>query len=67
MVIMKVIIFIALYLLIVFLEKRDNNYLCGSIFGLVAETGMMITWLNALLFGSKSPKILSSLEVEASR
>jgi hypothetical protein len=36
MVIMKVIFFIALYLLIVFLEKRDKNYLCDTILGLVA-------------------------------
>lgn len=30
MVIMKVIFFIALYFLIIFLEKRCNNYLCGD-------------------------------------
>ncbi len=48
MVIMKVIFFIALYFLIMFLEKRDNNYLCGAILRLVAGMGMTITWLNAL-------------------
>ncbi len=48
MVLMKVIFFIALYLFIVFLEKRENNYLCGAILGLVAGMGMTITWLNAL-------------------
>ncbi len=49
MVIMKVIFFIALYFLIVFLEKRDNNYLCGAVLGLVAGMGMTITWMNALV------------------
>ena len=48
MVIMKVIFFIALYFLIVFLEKRDN-YLCGAVLGLVAGMGMTITWMNALV------------------
>ncbi len=47
MVIMKVIFFIALYFLIVFLEKRDN-YLCGAVLGLVAGMGMTVTWMNAL-------------------
>ena len=48
MVIMKVIFFAALYILIVFLEKQDNNYLCGAILGLVAGMGMTVTWMNAL-------------------
>jgi len=48
MVIMKVVFFIALYFLIVFLEKRDNNYLCGAVLGLVAGMGMTVTWMNAL-------------------
>jgi len=48
MVIVKVIFFIALYFLIMFLEKRDNNYLCGAILGLVAGMGMTVTWMNAL-------------------
>jgi len=49
MVIMKVIFFIALYFLIVFLEKRGNNYLNGAILGLVAGMGMTVTWMNALV------------------
>ena len=49
MVIMKVIFFIALYFLIVFLEKRGNNYLCGAVLGLVAGMGMTVTWMNALV------------------
>jgi hypothetical protein len=48
MVLMKVIFFTALYLLIQYLEKRDN-YLCGAVLGLVAGMGMTITWLNALI------------------
>jgi len=48
MVIVKVIFFIALYFLIMFLEKRDNNYLCGAILGLVVGMGMTVTWMNAL-------------------
>jgi hypothetical protein len=48
MVIIKMIFFIALYLLIVFLEKRGNNYLCSAILGLVAGMGMTVTWMNAL-------------------
>jgi hypothetical protein len=48
MVIVKVIFFAALYLLIVFLEKRSNNYLCGAILGLVMGMGMTVTWMNAL-------------------
>jgi hypothetical protein len=48
MVIMKVIFFVALYFLIVFLEKQSNNYLCGAILGLVAGMGMTVTWMNAL-------------------
>ncbi|CAG1008133.1 MAG: hypothetical protein OIN86_01780 [Candidatus Methanoperedens sp.] len=47
MVIMKMIFFIALYFLIMFLEKRDNH-LCGAVLGLVAGMGMTITWLNGL-------------------
>ena len=47
-VVMKVIFFIALYFLIVFLEKRDNNYLCGAVLGLVTGMGMTVTWMNAL-------------------
>ena len=47
MVIMKLIFFIALYFLIVFLEKRDNH-LCGAILGLIAGMGMTVTWMNAL-------------------
>ena len=49
MVIMKVVFFIALYFLIVFLEKRGNNYLCGAVLGLVAGMGMTVTWMNALV------------------
>ncbi len=49
MVIMKVIFFAALYFLIAFLEKRDNNYLCGAVLGLVAGMGMTVTWMNALV------------------
>ncbi|MDL5502446.1 MAG: hypothetical protein QSU88_04440 [Candidatus Methanoperedens sp.] len=49
MVIMKVIFFVALYLLIVFLEKQGNNYLCGAVLGLVAGMGMTVTWTNALV------------------
>ena len=49
MVIVKVIFFIALYFLIMFLEKRDNNYLCGAILGLVVGMGMTVTWMNALV------------------
>ena len=45
MLIMKAIFLIALYLLIVFLEKRDYNYLCGAILGLVAGMGMTIRML----------------------
>jgi hypothetical protein len=41
--------YIALYLLIVFLEKRNNNYLCGAVLGLVAGMGMTVTWMNALV------------------
>jgi hypothetical protein len=48
MVIVKVIFFIALYFLIMFLEKRENNYLCGAILGLVAGMEMTVTWMNAL-------------------
>lgn len=48
MLVMKVIFFIALYFLIMFLEKRDENYLCGAILGLVAGMGMTVTWMNAL-------------------
>ena len=48
MVILKMIFFVSLYLLIVFLEKRGNNYLCGAILGLVAGMGMTVTWMNAL-------------------
>jgi hypothetical protein len=52
MVIVKVIFFTALYFLIMFLEKRDNNYLCGAILGLVVGMGMTVTWMNALaIFG----------------
>ncbi len=49
MLIMKVIFFIALYFLIAFLEKRDNNYLCGAVLGMVAGMGITITWMNALV------------------
>jgi hypothetical protein len=48
MLIVKVIFFIALYFLIMFLEKRDN-YLCGAILGVVVGMGMTITWKNALV------------------
>ena len=48
MVIVKIIFFTALYFLIVFLEKRGNNYLCGAILGLVVGMGMTVTWMNAL-------------------
>ena len=52
MLLMKVVFFTALYFLIVFLEKRDNNYLCGAILGLIAGMGMTVTWMNALaIFG----------------
>ena len=50
MVIMKTFFFIGFYFLIILLEKRDNNYLCGAILGLVVGMGMTITWLNAQLF-----------------
>jgi hypothetical protein len=49
MVIMKVIFFIAMYFLIMFLEKKHNNYLCGAVLGLVAGMGMTVTWMNALV------------------
>jgi hypothetical protein len=48
MVIVKLIFFAALYFLIVFLEKRGNNYLCGAVLGLVMGMGMTVTWMNAL-------------------
>lgn len=48
MVIMKLIFFTALYFLIVFLEKRGNNYLCGAVPGIVAGMGMTVTWVNTL-------------------
>ena len=48
MVIMKVVFFIALYLLMMFFEKRDENYLCGAVLGQVAGMGMTVTWMNAL-------------------
>ena len=48
MVITKMVFFIALYFLIMFLEKRDN-YLCGAVLGLVAGMGMTVTWMNALV------------------
>ncbi|CAG0996368.1 hypothetical protein METP2_02943 [Methanosarcinales archaeon] len=48
MVIVKVTFFAALYFLIMFLEKRGNNYLCGAVLGLVMGMGMTITWMNAL-------------------
>jgi hypothetical protein len=48
MVIVKVIFFAALYFLIMFLEKRGNNHLCGAILGLVMGMGMTVTWMNAL-------------------
>jgi len=48
MVIVKVIFFIALYFLIMFLEKRGNNYLCGAVLGLVVGMGMTVMWTNAL-------------------
>ena len=52
MVIVKIIFFTALHFLIMFLEKRDNNYLCGAVLGLVTGMGMTITWKNALvIFG----------------
>lgn len=47
MVLIKVVFYIALYLFIEYLEKRDN-YLCGAVLGLIAGMGMTITWLNAL-------------------
>jgi hypothetical protein len=49
MIIMKAVFFTALYFLIVFLEKRENNYLCGAILGLVAGMGMAVTWINVLI------------------
>jgi hypothetical protein len=48
MVIVKVIFFTALYFLIMFLEKRGNNYLCGAVLGLVVGMGMTVTWMNVL-------------------
>ncbi len=48
MIILKLIFFIALYFLILFLEKRENNYLCGAVPGLIAGMGMAVTWINAL-------------------
>jgi len=48
MVIMKVIFFTAIYFLVIFLEKRGNDYLCGAVLGLLAGMGMTITWMNAL-------------------
>ena len=47
MVVVKMIFFTCLYLLIAFLEKRDN-YLCGAILGLIAGMGMTVTWMNAM-------------------
>jgi hypothetical protein len=44
----KVIFFTALYFLIMFLEKRGNNYLCGAVLGLFVGMGMTVTWMNAL-------------------
>jgi hypothetical protein len=52
MVIVKVIFFIALYLLIVFLEKRNQNYLCGAVLWLVAGMWMTKHGKFLLLFGS---------------
>ncbi len=49
MVIMKEIFFTALYFLVMFLENRGNNYLCGAILGLVAGMGMTVMWMNALV------------------
>jgi len=49
----KVIFYTALYFLIVFFEKRDNNYLCGAVLGLVTGMGMTITWMNALVIMEK--------------
>ena len=48
MVIVKVIFFTCLYFLIVFLEKRGNNYLCGAVLGIVAGMGMTVTWMNIM-------------------
>lgn len=48
MVIMKAVFFIALYFLIVFLEKRDDH-LCGAVLGLIASMRMTVTWMNALV------------------
>jgi hypothetical protein len=48
MILVKVIFFTALYFLIMFFEKRGNNYLCGAILGLVAGMGMAVMWTNAL-------------------
>ncbi len=53
MIFIKVIFYTALYFLIVFLEKRDNNYLCGAVLGLVTGMGMTITWMNALVIMEK--------------
>ncbi len=53
MILIKVIFYTALYFLIVFLEKRDNNYLCGAVLGLVTGMGMTITWMNALVIMEK--------------
>jgi hypothetical protein len=43
MVVMKVVFFVVLYFLIMFFEKRGENYLCE-----VAGMGMAVTWMNAL-------------------
>ncbi len=54
MVVMKLIFFIPLYLFIVYLEKRDNKYLCGAILGLVAGMGMTNLyhfWIILVFFG----------------
>jgi hypothetical protein len=43
MVVVKMVFFVGLYLLVVFLEKRGEDYLCE-----VAGMGMMVTWVNGL-------------------
>jgi hypothetical protein len=49
MVMVKTMFFIALYFVILFFEKRNNNYLCGAILGLVVGMGITVTWINALI------------------
>ena len=48
MIIVKTIFFTALYFVIMFFEKNNNNFLCGAILGLIIGMGITVTWINAL-------------------